>query len=265
MSGISRKQFGGTFANTAIDLGDERLDAVLARTPLDARKLDALDGRADGRVSGQRALDDVYDEVNRLDRLTSTLSSKPERAVWDALRGAAVGPTPVSREQGAALASAARSLAAKDAGAPGQTLNWSLAGTARCENPALSSPSYAGPSVWKCNVFVGESFYRAGLPFPLNAQNHYMTANDVASQPRFFQQVGHLEDVRPGDVISISRKKDSGHLEIVTGVQRGANGEVVSIRSVAAAETNGRLAVAQLGSEIYRVLRPMAPPPEVAR
>ena len=280
MSGISRKQFGDAFANTAIDLNDERLDAALARTPLDPRKVDALDGRADGRVSGQGALDDLYDQINRLDHLTSTLSSKRELAVWDGLRGAAVAPVPISREQGAALAAAARRMVAEDAAAPGETLGWALMGTAKCANPALSSPTYAGPNAWKCNVFAGEAFYRAGLPFPLNSQAHYVPANDLPSESRFFQPVAKLDDVRPGDLISIHRQGDSGHVEIVTGVERGRNGEVVSVSSVgahaggsaeddgtavpltAAARTNGGLATVQLGSETYRVLRPMAPPPQ---
>jgi hypothetical protein len=281
MSGISRKQFGDAFANTAIDVNDEPLDAVVARTSVDLRKADARDGRTDGRVSGQGALDDLYDQVNRLDRLTSTLSSKRERAVWDALRGAAVAPAPISSEQGVALAAAARKMVADEGTAPGQTLGWALAGTAECVNPALSSPTYAGPNVWKCNVFVGEAFYRAGLPFPLNSQHHYVPADDLPAQTRFFQPVAKLADIRPGDVIAIHRDRDSGHLEIVTGVERGPSGEVVNIRSagahsggsaegdgtaiplVAAAQTNGGLATVQDGSVIERVLRPMAPPPAV--
>jgi hypothetical protein len=125
---------------------------------------------------------------------------------------------------------------------------------------------------------VGEALHRAGLAFPLNAQGHYVAANHVPSQSRYFQQVASLDDARPGDVISIQRRNDAGHLEIVTGVDRDPSGHVVSISSVAAhrdgvfegvgvaaplvraAAAHGGVATATVGNETFRVLRPLAPP-----
>ncbi|HVU49647.1 MAG TPA: hypothetical protein VHL80_03110 [Polyangia bacterium] len=278
MSGISRKQFADAFSNAAIDLDDADLKAALAGAGLDAGRLDDLDGKPDGRVSGPRALDDLYDEIDRLDRQTAGLASKEERGLWGAMRSAAVAPEPISASQGERLASAARRLVAEDRPAPGQLSEWALEGKARCQNPDLSSPSYAGKGAWKCNVFVGESFERTGLPFPLNAQSHYATANTLPSQSRFFQPVGTLDDVRPGDLLSIQRGTTSGHVEVVTDVVRDPAGRVVSIASAGAHEDGSREGVATaaplvaaaagdarasrvtIGDETFRLLRPMAPP-----
>jgi hypothetical protein len=278
MTKISRDHFDGALANTSIDLANPRLGAALEGTSLSPRSLDALDGKRDSRVTGQQAIDDLYDRINDMDRRTSGLSSKQELAVWTAVRGAAIAPAPLSRAQGAALAAAARKLVAADIPSAGRPSQWSLEGVSACQNPAVSSAGYAGRAAWKCNVFAGEAFYRAGLPFPVNAQGHYATANSLPSASRFFQPLPRIDDVRAGDLVSIARKDDSGHVEIVTGVQRGPDGRVVAISSagahepgaaegdstaaplVAASATNGRSATFSLGGETYRLLRPMVPP-----
>jgi hypothetical protein len=279
MSGVSRKEFGDAFSNAAIDLGNEGLRTELASAGLDARQLDALDSRRDGRVSGQKALDALYDEIDRLDRQTTGLASKQELGLWGALRGAAVAPRPISPRQGEALAASARRMIAEDQRGSGDLSSWSYAGAARCKNPALSSKEYATNDTWKCNVFVGEAFYRAGLPFPINVQGHYAAANDLPSRSSYVRRVAKLDDVRPGDVLSIHRTGDSGHAEIVTGVERDASGHVVSLRSVGAHENgpaegtftaaplvqaaalDGGAASATIDGCAYRILRPMAPPP----
>ena len=111
-----------------------------------------------------------------------------------------------------------------------------MAGTATCRNPEIASPRYAGSKEWKCNVFVGEAFHRAGLPFPLSSAGHYATANSLANRPDSFQRLANLNDVRPGDLVSINRRGDSGHVEIVTDVVRDAAGKVRTITSLAAHE-----------------------------
>ena len=279
MSGISRKQFGDTFSNAAIDLDDPDLRSAVAGAGLDAGQIDALDGKADGRVTGGKAIDALYDEIDRLDRTTSGLASKEERGLWGALRGAAVAPRAISADQGERLAKAAQQMVAEDQPKAGQLSQWALAGDAHCKNPDLSSPTYAAKDSWKCNVFAGETFNRAGLPFPLNQQSHYATANHLPTQSKFFQPVAGLDDVRPGDVLSIQRTGgQSGHVEIVTDVGRDARGRVVSIASagahedgshegsgtaaplVSAAATDGRAAQVTIADETFRLLRPMAPP-----
>jgi hypothetical protein len=278
MSGITRKQFGDTFSNAAIDLDDPDLRTAAAGAGLDVGELDQLDGKADGRITGGKAIDDLYDEIDRLDRTTSGLASKEERGLWGALRGAAVAARPISADQGERLAKAAQQMVAEDQPEPGQRSEWALKGDAHCKNPDLSSPSYAAKDTWKCNVFAGETFNRAGLSFPLNQQSHYAVANTLPSQSKFFQPVAGLDDVRPGDVLSIQRTVGSGHVEIVTEVDRDTSGRVVSISSagahedgshegfgvatplVAAASTDGRAGQVTIANQTFRLLRPLAPP-----
>ena len=270
---MTRKGFSSAFANPAIDLQNEDLGAALADASLDVGRLDALDGKVDGRVSGQHALDDLYDEINRLDTHTTALSSRQERAVLGALGRATIAPKETTADQGQALAAAARQLVAEDKPPSGKPSQWALKGAAICENPALSSPRYAGKDAWKCNVFVGEAFHRAGLPFPINGESHYVSAKNLPSQSGFFQPVGKLDDVRPGDLISIHRNVGSGHVEIVTGVDRAPDGHVFAITSVGAHEegsregnsiatplVNAARTTVQIGDDTYRVLRPMVPP-----
>jgi hypothetical protein len=189
-----------------------------------------------------------------------------------------VAPRPISAKQGDALAASARRMLAEDERRTVTTSPWSLAGSAQCQNPALASKTYATHDDWKCNVFAGEAFYRAGLPFPINDQGHYVAANHLPAQSRFFQGVATLDDVRPGDVLSIARKGESGHVEIVTGVEKDPNGRISSITSVgahedgvregtdtsaplvAAAAQDGGRAAATVDGDTYRILRPMACP-----
>jgi hypothetical protein len=278
MSGISRNRFDGQLGNSAIDLTDPALGDALRGVGLDPKKLDALDGKADGRVAGQGAIDDLYDQINGLDQQTSALSSKQERALWSAVRGAAIAPVPISREQGEALATAAKQLVAEDQPAPGKLSHWALKGESACRNPALSAPNYAGPDAYKCNVFAGEAFYKAGVPFPLSDQSHYASAKNLPGDSRFFQPLATVDGVRPGDVISIWRGRDNGHVEVVTAVRRGPDGQVISITSAGAhdggsaeadstaaafldpAKQKGRSATVVDGGETYRILRPLAPP-----
>ena len=135
--------------------------------------------------------------------------------------------------------------------------------------------------MWKCNVFVGEAFNRAGLPFPLSSAGHYATANSLANRSDSFERVANLNDVRPGDLLSINRRGDSGHVEIVTNVARDTHGQVRTITSLAAHEDGlaegtttaaslvqvASQAAGQIGAkgvtiegETFHVLRPMAPP-----
>jgi hypothetical protein len=280
MSGVTRQRFGSTFANAAIDLRGEGVGEALAGAGLDVGKLDALDGKADGRVAGAQPLDELYDAINRLDTTTGGLASKAERGVWEALRGAAVLPQPISAAQGEALARVAQQIVAED---DRTSSPWAKESEYSCANPAISSPEYASKK-WKCNVFVGEAFYRAGLPFPVTSTGLYTTANGLAAQSRFFRPVGRLDDVRPGDLLTIRRNGESGHVEIVTQVRRDPDGRIVAIAAagahekrsqestntatdlIAAAGVNGGAATALIDGETFGILRPLAPPrAEVAR
>ena len=247
---------------------------------MDLDALDLSEGRADGRVSGDAAIARVYDAVNALDRRTPDLASPTEVAVYGALKHAAIAPVPISAAQGRQLAVSARQMRPTRTPTAAGKSPWSLTGTATCRNSEIASRRYAGDGVWKCNVFVGEAFNRAGLSFPLSSAGHYATANSLASRPDSFQSLANLNDVRPGDLVSINRRGDSGHVEIVTDVARDADGQVRTITSLAAHEdglaegttTAASLvqAAARAGGQIgakgvtissntFHLLRPLAP------
>jgi hypothetical protein len=285
MGGISRSRFASTFDNHAIDVGDPTLEAAAGAAGLDLEALarggdDGSDGRTDGLVSGDAALARVYDAVNALDRRTSNLASPAEVAVYGALKRAAIGPAPISAAEGRRLATAARQMRAEEPLAGTGKSPWSLTGTATCRNSEIASPRYAAAGVWKCNVFVGEAFNRAGLSFPLSSVGHYASANSLATRSASFQPVANLNDVRPGDLVSINRRDESGHVEIVTDVARDADGQVRAITTLGAhaqglaegtttAASLVRLASkaagqigckgVTIGGETFHVLRPMAP------
>jgi hypothetical protein len=269
MDGISPSRFASTFDNHAIDVDD------LARSGDDPGG-----GRTDGLVSGDAALARVYDAVNALDRQTSNLASPAEVAVYGALKRAAIGPSPISAAQGRQLAAAAQQMLAQEPLAGTGRSPWSLTGTAICQSSEIASPRYAGDGVWKCNVFAGEAFNRAGLSFPLSSVGHYASANSLATRSASFQPVTNLDDVRPGDLVSINRRDESGHVEIVTDVARDADGHVRTITTLGAHEqglAEGTTTAASLirlaskaagqigsngltsGGETFHVLRPMVP------
>ncbi|MEP6653287.1 MAG: hypothetical protein ABJA82_08010 [Myxococcales bacterium] len=276
MTAISRRQFDSTLANHAIDVRDPALDEAVAGSGLDLAKLDRLDGTADGRISGHQALEQLYAEVDALDKKTAGLASRKERAISNAVKGAAIAPIPISAEQGKAAATAARQLLAENARDSLGRSRWSHDGSSACANPALSSPTYAPRQSFKCNVFAGEALYRAGLPFPLNAQNHYVVARLLPEQSTFFQKLPSIEQAREGDLLSIYRGRAAGHVEVITAVLRNSKGKITGLRSIGAHEDGVHegtrtaasfLAKAQrvhgalvTPDEILRILRPLAPP-----
>jgi hypothetical protein len=278
MSGISRAQFDSMLDNHAIDVHEPNLSRAATEAGVDLGALDRRDGHADGVISGKKGLDRLYDAINALDSRTAGPSSGPEGALVQAVRGAAIAPAPISAGQGRALAAAARRMRAEESPDRSGVSPWALAGRAACRNPALGSSRYAGADVWKCNVFVGEAFHRAGLSFPLSDANHYAGANALPRRREHFQSIAELADVRPGDVLTISRRGDSGHVEIVTGVSRTPDGRVQSLTSVGAhelglaegTETAAPLVQAAgsgpsptgwpIGDETFHLLRPMMPP-----
>jgi hypothetical protein len=276
MDGISRSRLESAFDNQVVDVDDPMLEGSAGPG---GRDLDALD-TSDGLVSGDAAMARVYDAVDALDRRTPDRASHTELAVNGALKNAAIGPVPISAGEGRQLAASARRMLAEEPPAAAGKSPWSLAGTATCRNSEIASPRYAGSGVWKCNVFVGEAFNRAGLSLPLSSVGHYATANSLATRSASFQPVANLNDVRPGDLVSINRRGQSGHVEIVTDVARDAHGQVRTITTLGAHEeglaegttTAASLvevvsrAAGRIGSngvtidgETFHLLRPMAP------
>jgi hypothetical protein len=281
MDGIPRGRYESTFGSHAIDVDDSSLEPTAGAAGPELDTVDRSDDRTDGTVSGSAARARTYDALEVLDRRTPDPGSHLELAVYGSVNRSALAPAPISASQGRLLAASARRMLAEEPPAGAGKSPWSLTGTATCRNPEIASPRYAGRGEWKCNVFVGEAFNRAGLSFPLSSAGHYATANSLASRADSFQRVANLSDVRPGDLVSINRRGDSGHVEIVTDVARDADGQVRTITSLGAHEdglaegttTAASLVQAasraggQIGAkgvtikgETFHLLRPMAPP-----
>ena len=134
---------------------------------------------------------------------------------------------------------------------------------------------------YKCNVFAGEAVYRAGLSFPLNAQNHYVTAGLLPDQSAFLQKLPSIDQAREGNLLSIYRGKQPGHVEVITGVERNSHGQITALRSIGAHDDGPaegtHTAAAFLANakrihgalvmpdETLRIPRPLSPPPAASR
>lgn len=115
----------------------------------------------------------------------------------------------------------------------------------------------------------------------MSSADHYASANSLAARSASFEPVATLKDVRPGDLVSINRRGESGHVEIVTSVGRGPDGQVRAMTTLgaheqglaeatttaaplvrAASSAAGQLGAkgVTIGAETFHVLRPMAPP-----
>ncbi len=111
---------------------------------------------------------------------------------------------------------------------------------ARGSSPVSPEPRLTGnaapgetPLRWlkghnKCNQFVGDVLYGAGFRMPMfvmeDGSHHYMHAAALPGQRDFFQSVTRRDEVAPGDILVIrgpGRGENSGHVEIVTEVERG--------------------------------------------
>jgi len=76
----------------------------------------------------------------------------------------------------------------------------------------------------KCNQFVGDALAEAGWAMPTYRMpaggQHYVTAEALPQQRRYFDRIAAAEQLRPGDVIVVDypgRGANTAHAEIVTG------------------------------------------------
>ena len=81
----------------------------------------------------------------------------------------------------------------------------------------------------KCNQFVGDVLTLAGFAMPTfrmrDGSKHFMHAEALLDQPKFFKRVGR--DVTPGDLLVIDRPgrgENSAHVEIVTRAEVAPDG-----------------------------------------
>lgn len=78
----------------------------------------------------------------------------------------------------------------------------------------------------KCNQFVGDTLTRAGFTMPtyrmIDGSEHYLLAEKLPHQSRFFSRINRLSEVSPGDLLAVDYLEDQGasggHVEIVVYV-----------------------------------------------
>ena len=101
MTAISRRQFDNALANHAIDVQDPGLETAVAGSGLDLAKLDRLDGAVDDRISGQQALEQLYADLDALDKKTAGLGSEKSGPSTRRSRAppSPLSPSPPSREK----------------------------------------------------------------------------------------------------------------------------------------------------------------------
>ena len=87
---------------------------------------------------------------------------------------------------------------------------------------------------WKCNVFVGDVLAQSGFEPAVSSKGRYSQAESLPGKG-VFTPVTDLGDLRPGDVLVIDYPTSGGataHVEIVTGVERDAQGRLTEVTSI---------------------------------
>ncbi|MFW6126444.1 MAG: hypothetical protein ACOC58_04995 [Chloroflexota bacterium] len=82
---------------------------------------------------------------------------------------------------------------------------------------------------WKCNCFVYDALYKAGLNPPLNSDKHYYNPKNSLNL-KYFKTISP-RDVLPGDIVIYPSFGDNGHMEIITSPvkEEGPNYKLRSI------------------------------------
>lgn len=99
---------------------------------------------------------------------------------------------------------------------------------------------------YRCNLFVGDVLWRSGgRPPEVHGPGwvHYDLA-ERWPKSRAFDKIADLSDARPGDMLVIdapSTGSGGGHLEIITEVIRGEDGEVADVISIGARWSENRI------------------------
>ena len=87
---------------------------------------------------------------------------------------------------------------------------------------------------WKCNVFIGDVLSQAGFEPALSDKGRYSQAESLPGK-RQFTPITDLGDLQPGDVLVLDYPGSGGataHVEIVTGVERDAQGKLTKVTSI---------------------------------
>lgn len=87
---------------------------------------------------------------------------------------------------------------------------------------------------WKCNVFIGDVLSQTGFEPALSDKGRYSQAESLPRKG-VFTPVTDLRDLQPGDVLVLDYPGSGGataHVEIVTDVERDAQGRLTRVTSI---------------------------------
>lgn len=218
---ISRRTFVDS-CTYGIDLDNDALNRTADRLGVGRQRLARHDRDGDGTLRG-RELQRAFRLVDSLDRDGSGQTFKQAGAAG-ALHEAMLGARRPGPYHGMAIAKVAISIAAGRGG------EYARDAAPTSENGALSGNVRPGRTrlTWlagryKCNQFVGDALWRAGVRMPSyklpGGGEHYVNAEALPHQRAYFDRLARVADLRVGDVIVIDfpgRGQDGAHTEIVT-------------------------------------------------
>ncbi|MCC6932147.1 MAG: hypothetical protein IT292_02685 [Deltaproteobacteria bacterium] len=116
--------------------------------------------------------------------------------------------------------------------------SYAKANTPTSQNPKITSNRHPGlsPLNWlqgksKCNVFVGEALYRAGLEMPtfkmLDGSHHYVNAEALSAMKKHFTPITNIHLLQSGDLMVIDktnrRGENGAHVELITNIDSAHN------------------------------------------
>jgi len=210
--------------------------AALERMGRPAARLARFDTDQDG-VLRRPELDRLFTDLDRRDqdgsRDSLRLSGRAARVCRLLRRGRLDRP-----HRGEAIAAAARDRLRR------MGEEYGVAGAPTSPHPRLSHNRDPGVTrlgwlrgQWKCNQFVGDALTQAGLAMPVHRMPdgsvHYMQAEALPHQPRYFSRITALEQLRTGDLVVLDfpgRGAGTAHAEIFSEVRHRRGG----IRSIGA-------------------------------
>ncbi len=182
----------------------------------------------------------LFHGVDHFDRDGSPHSIKLSGRVGEIFRGLCRGRVDLLN-RGPAISDAAQ-MRLKT-----MTRDYGLDGTPTSPHPRLSHNRHPGITrlswlrgQWKCTQFVGDVLTQAGVSMPVHRMKdgsvHYMQAEALPHQRRFFHRVASLEQLKAGDIVVVDwaeRGTGTAHTEVFSEVQMRRGG----IRSIGAHAT----------------------------
>jgi hypothetical protein len=237
MSTITRQQFLQTFQN-GIDLNGPNTAQL---DPAALAKLRALDTNGDGLIKGSSSLQKAWNILDSFDNNGRSASINGDGKAGALLQnlspagtresGSAGGVTPQSNVSTSTSDKIAKAAAGRVA-ADGPNYAWEKAPTSPFANlsgnrvPGQSRPAWLADNN-KCNQFVGDALTAAGMKMPTykmaDGSEHYMNAEKLPQQSKFFDRITDPQQIRAGDVFVMDfpgSGESTAHTEVITGFDK---------------------------------------------